>query len=112
MHHSHASHRPLRIAQAITEIERLPNLRLVGEVSRCAPPRRATTSSLFSQFYTPDPATPAQPVTPQPQQITGQTTGQATGKNSGSLFVSTQRVFQRRVVPGQTGLTLKDYRVN
>ena len=30
----------------------------------------------------------------------------------GSLFASTQRLFQRRVVPGQTGLTLKDYRVN
>ena len=29
---AHATHRPLRIAQAITEIERLPNLRLVGEV--------------------------------------------------------------------------------
>ncbi len=29
---AHVTHRPLRIAQAITEIERLPNLRLVGEV--------------------------------------------------------------------------------
>jgi hypothetical protein len=62
--------------------------------------------SLFSQFYTP------QPTTPQPQQTPGETVGQATGKSSGSLFVSTQRVFQRRVVPGQTGLTLRDYRVN
>jgi flagellum-specific ATP synthase len=32
MRQVHATHRPLRIAQAITEIERLPNLRLVGEV--------------------------------------------------------------------------------
>jgi len=32
MRQAHATHRPLRIAQAITEIERLPNLRLVGEV--------------------------------------------------------------------------------
>jgi hypothetical protein len=60
--------------------------------------------SLFSQFYTP------QPTTPQPN--AGKTTGQATGKSGGSLFVSTQRVFQRRVVPGQTGRSLQDYRVN
>ncbi len=57
--------------------------------------------SLFSQFYA-----------PQPQQVFGKTAGQATGKSSGSLFASTQRIFQRRVVPGQTGLTLKDYRAN
>ncbi len=62
--------------------------------------------SLFSQFYTP------QPTTPPPQQNPGKTVGQATGNSGGSLFVSTQRVFQRKVVPGQTGLTLKDYRVN
>jgi hypothetical protein len=62
--------------------------------------------SLFSQFYVP------QPTAPQPQQTAGKTAGQATGKTSGSLFASTQRIFQRRVVPGQTGLTLKDYRAN
>jgi hypothetical protein len=60
--------------------------------------------SLFSQFYTP------QPTTPQPDP--GKTAGQATGQSTGSLFVSTQRVFQRKVVPGQTGLTLQDYRAN
>jgi flagellum-specific ATP synthase len=32
MRSAHATHRPLRIAQAITKIERLANLRLVGEV--------------------------------------------------------------------------------
>jgi transglycosylase-like protein with SLT domain len=62
--------------------------------------------SLFSQFYVP------QPTAPQPQQTSGKTAGQAAGKTSGSLFASTQRIFQRRVVPGQTGLTLKDYRAN
>ena len=62
--------------------------------------------SLFSQFYTP------QPTTSQPQQNPAKTVGQATGQRSGSLFVSSQRVFQRKVVPGQTGLTLRDYRVN
>ena len=68
--------------------------------------------SLFSQFYTPSAATPAQPTTPPPQQTVSQPESRAPGKNSGSLFVSTQRLFQRRIVPGQTGLTLKDYRVN
>ena len=62
--------------------------------------------SLFSQFYVP------LPTAPQPQQTSRNTAGQATGKTSSSLFASTQRIFQRRVVPGQTGLTLKDYRAN
>jgi hypothetical protein len=62
--------------------------------------------SLFSQFYAP------LPTTPQPPQAAAQPKSQTAGKNNGSLFASTQRVFQRRVVPGQTGLTLKDYRTN
>jgi hypothetical protein len=62
--------------------------------------------SLFSQFYAPQPTPPPQ------QQTSGKTVSQAAGKSIGSLLVSTQRVFQRRVVPGQTGLTLQDYRVN
>jgi hypothetical protein len=61
-------------------------------------------ASLFAQFYAPQPATP--------QPTSGNTAGQAAGNNGGSLFASTQRIFQRRVVPGQTGLTLKDYRAN
>jgi transglycosylase-like protein with SLT domain len=62
------------------------------------------SQSLFAQFYTP-------PTTPAPQ-TSGKTAAPAAGKNSGSLFAATQRLFQRRVVPGQTGLTLKDYRTN
>ena len=61
--------------------------------------------SLFAQFYTPPTTTP-------PHQTSGNPAGPTAGKNSASLFASTQRVFQRRVVPGQTGLTLKDYRTN
>jgi len=62
--------------------------------------------SLFSQFYAP------QPAAPQPQQPSSKTAGQVPAKPSGSLFASTQRIFQRRVVAGQTGLTLQDYRAN
>jgi len=61
--------------------------------------------SLFAQFYTP-------PTTTTPHQTSGNPAGPTAGKNGASLFASTQRVFQRRVVPGQTGLTLKDYRTN
>jgi hypothetical protein len=68
--------------------------------------------ALFSQFYTSPPLAPAQPTTPHSQPMAAQGQGQAAGKSGGSLFASTQRLFQRRVVPGQTGLTLKDYRVN
>ena len=64
--------------------------------------------SLFSQFYAPQPVTPQQSSSP----AAGQIPGQAPGKPRGSLFASTQRIFQRRVVPGQTGLTLQDYRAN
>lgn len=54
--------------------------------------------SLFSQLYAPPPAASQ----PQPN----------TAKSAGRPSASTQRVFQRRVVPGQTGLTLQDYRAN
>ena len=70
-----------------------------------APQPAAGNQSLFAQFYTPPPPTPA-------PQTSAKTAGPAADKNSGSLFAATQRLFQRRVVPGQTGLTLKDYRVN
>jgi hypothetical protein len=70
------------------------------------PTQPATASqSLFAQFYT-------SPTTTPPHQTSGNPASPAAGKNSASLFASTQRVFQRRVVPGQTGLTLKDYRTN
>jgi hypothetical protein len=75
--------------------------------------------SLFSQFYTPAALTQVQTIkappsttqvaTAQPQLGPGQT--KASG-GQGSLFVSTQRVMQRKVAPGQTGLSLKDYRTN
>ncbi|MGH6930335.1 MAG: hypothetical protein ACREEV_18600, partial [Dongiaceae bacterium] len=86
-----------------------------------ATPVRATAEgnlSLFSQFYTPAALSQAQTIkapvaktqvaTAQPQQGPGQTT--TDGQNA--RFVSTQKVFQRRVAPGQTGLSLKDYRTN
>jgi hypothetical protein len=63
-------------------------------------------ASLFAQFYTPPPRTTA------PAQVAGKATTPPTAKSSGSLVASTQRIFQRRVAPGQTGLTLKDYRSN
>jgi hypothetical protein len=86
-----------------------------------ATPVRATADaslSLFSQFYTPAALTQAETIkapvaktqvaTAQPLQGPGQTA--TDGQNS--RFVSTQKVFQRRVAPGQTGLSLKDYRAN
>ena len=86
-----------------------------------ATPVRTTAGgnlSLFSQFYTPAaltqtktikaPLAKTQVATAQPQQGPGQTA--TDGRNS--LFVSTQKVVQRRVTPGQTGLSLKDYRTN
>jgi hypothetical protein len=79
------------------------------ETTSVEPPNPEPTTgnlSLFSQFYAP------QPATPQPQQPSSKAAGQVPGKPSGSLFASTQRIFQRRVVPGQTGLTLQDYRAN
>jgi hypothetical protein len=76
---------------------------------RAQPVRTAPASgnqSLFSQFYAPPPN--AQPS----HQGAGKSASQPPDKKSGSLVASTQRIFQRRVVPGQTGLTLKDYRAN
>jgi len=75
-----------------------------------ADPVRSTAvtsnQSLFAQFYTPPPATLAS------RPSSGGTTGQTAGKTTGSLVASTQRLLPRRVVPGQTGLTLQDYRTN
>ena len=62
--------------------------------------------SLFSQFYAPH------PTAPQPQQTSGKSASQAPGQPNGSLLASTQRILQRRVVPGQTGLTLQEHRAN
>jgi Transglycosylase SLT domain len=86
-----------------------------------ATPVRTTADgnlSLFSRFYTPAaltqverigaPAAETEMETAQLQQDPGQTT--APGQTS--RFVSTQKVLQRRVAPGQTGLSLKDYRTN
>jgi len=74
-----------------------------------AQPVRATAAgsnqSLFAQFYAPPPNA-------QPSQQAGKTATQPPDKKSGPLLVSTQRIIQRPVVPGQTGLTLKDYRAN
>jgi hypothetical protein len=81
-----------------------------------AAPVQATAGSgqnLFSQFYTPAALTYTQPLSPptaaaQPQPGSGQTptAGQP------AQLVSAQKVFQRKVAPGQTGLTLQDYRSN
>jgi Transglycosylase SLT domain len=73
--------------------------------------------SLFSQFYTPAALTQAQaarrPATTQVATVQPpEGPGQITAGGNRSKFVSTQKVFQRRVVPGQTGLSLKDYRAN
>ena len=97
----------LRAQPVRTEPVRIEPVRV--QTAQVEPVRTAAATgnlSLFSQFYAP------QPTAPQPQQTAGKTAGQATGKTSGSQFASTQRIFQRRVVPGQTGLTLKDYRAN
>jgi hypothetical protein len=76
---------------------------------RAQPVRIAPASgnqSLFSQFYAPPPN--AQPSRP----AAGNNATQTAEKKGGSQVASTQRILQRRVVPGQTGLTLKDYRAN
>jgi len=75
---------------------------------RGLPPSITPTAglSLFSQFYSPTavplPRASFAPASP--------AAGASTGKGAG--VVSLQKVFPRRVVPGQTGLTLQDYRVN
>jgi len=76
---------------------------------RATPVRAATakgTLSLFSQFYTPPTALPGTP----PADAGGAAPAKTAG--AGSLFVSSQKLVQRRVAPGQTGLSLKDYRAN
>ena len=101
----------------------LPDLQMATATGflRAMPVREISNSnlSLFSRFYTPAALGQAQPIkarpfntqvaTAQPQQGPGQS--KANGDQS-SLFVSTQRVMQRKVAPGQTGLSLKDYRTN
>jgi hypothetical protein len=86
---------------------------------RAAPVRTTAGGnlSLFSRFYTPAALTQAETIkapggtqvaTAQPQEDAGQPTDGA----QDSRFVSTQKVFQRRIAPGQTGLSLQDYRAN
>lgn len=80
-----------------------------GGFLRATPVRVVTgngTLSLFSQFYTPPSALPGAASEPGEAQTKTKTAA------SGSLFVSSQKLIQRRVAPGQTGLSLKDYRTN
>jgi hypothetical protein len=85
-----------------------------------AAPVRATANgnlSLFSRFYTPAALTQAETIqasVARTQVARAQPQGQdqTTEDGQNSRFVSTQKVFQRRIAPGQTGLSLKDYRTN
>ena len=80
-----------------------------GGFLRATPVRVVTgngTLSLFSQFYTPPSPLPGAAAEPGEAQTKTKTAA------SGSLFVSSQKLIQRRVAPGQTGLSLKDYRTN
>lgn len=80
-----------------------------GGFLRATPVRVVTgngTLSLFSQFYTPPSALPGAAAEP------GESPTKTKAAASGSLFVSSQKLIQRRVAPGQTGLSLKDYRTN
>jgi hypothetical protein len=118
-----AKEKELAAAEAAGETAPVADLQMATATGflRATPVREISTRnlSLFSQFYTPAALTQAhriearssntQVATAQPQQGPGQT--KANG-GQGSLFVSTQKVFQRKVAPGQTGLSLKDYRTN
>jgi Transglycosylase SLT domain len=85
---------------------------------RAMPVRRNSSGalSLFAQFYSPAALTQAQPVKIPPaatQLATAQPPGPGqTGSDGVRRVMSTQKIFQRKVVPGQTGLTLKDYRAD
>ena len=70
------------------------------------PVAAADNLSLFARFYNAPPSMP-----PRGTAAPGALRPAAAGSN-GTASVSFQKVFQRRVVPGQTGLTLQDYRVN
>src|SRR5262249_42718606 len=70
------------------------------------PVAAADNLSLFARFYNAPPSMPPQAAAAAPGALRP-----AAGGN-GTASLSFQRVFQRRVVPGQTGLTLQDYRVN
>lgn len=78
---------------------------------RATPVRVVTgsgTMSLFAAFYSPPPgdgtALPQAGGTPE--------TAAAKTAAGGSLFSSRPKLIQRRVAPGETGLTLQDYRTN
>ncbi|MGE0119113.1 MAG: lytic transglycosylase domain-containing protein [Dongiaceae bacterium] len=83
---------------------------------RALPVRRSTGNalSLFAQFYSPAALTQVQPArTAAATQLAtaqAQEPGQAAADGVRARVVSTQKIFRRRVVPGQTGLTLRDYR--
>lgn len=80
---------------------------------RATPVRVVTgsgTMSLFSQFYTPPVTLPGVAPTEEGAPEAGKAKTKTAG--NGSLFVSSQKLIQRRVAPGQTGLTLQDYRTN
>lgn len=86
---------------------------------RALPVRRNSNGalSLFAQFYSPAALTQAQPARMPPsatQLATAQPPGPGQTGSDGARtrVVSTQKIFQRKVVPGQTGLTLQDYRVD
>jgi hypothetical protein len=86
---------------------------------RAAPVRTTANGnlSLFSRFYTPAALTQAETIqasVARTQVARAQPQGQdqTTEDGQNSRFVSTQKVFQRRIAPGQTGLSLKDYRTN
>jgi hypothetical protein len=83
---------------------------------RALPVRRNTgnTLSLFAQFYSPATLTQVQPVrtlaATQLATAPSQDSAQAQTDGVEARVVSTQKIFRRKVVPGQTGLTLQDYR--
>ncbi len=66
------------------------------------PVAAADNLALFSRFYNAPAGATAAPSALRPAPAGG----------NGAASLSSQKVFQRRVVPGQTGLTLQDYRVN
>jgi len=63
--------------------------------------------SLFSRFYSAPTFTAPRAAAAAPDALQPAPAG-----GNGTASVSFQRAFQRRVVPGQTGLTLQDYRLN
>jgi hypothetical protein len=72
-----------------------------------APVASADNLSLFSQIYNAPAVTQARATSALPGALRPAPAG-----SNVPAAVSFQKVFPRRVVPGQTGLTLRDYRVN